>query len=364
MAEMSEGAVQVAGFQMLRAGDPMVCNQWMIELIPAGQVLVRVAGCGVCHTDLSYFYDGVRTRHALPLVLGHEIAGIVVRVGQGAEEWLGKSVVVPAVIPCGTCEVCRAGRGSICPAQIFPGNDVNGGFASHVMVPARGLCPVDMTALSKSGLELCELSVLADAVTTPYQAAVRAKLGPGDVAIFVGAGGVGSFGVQIAAAMGAYVIALDIDDTRLNRSHAHGASKILNTSQMDIKQIRSAVRAFVKENGLRENRWKIFETSGHPAGQSTAFQLLTHGSILSVVGYTPEAISVRLSNLMAFDAVAQGTWGCLPELYPEALSMVLDGRIQIRPFIEQRSMNRLQETFEDLHHKRLSRRPVMLPDFA
>ncbi len=363
MAEANAGAAQVVGWQMQGVGQPMICSKYTLEMIPPGQVLVRVSGCGVCHTDLSYFYDGVRTRHALPLTLGHEISGIVEGIGEGTEEWLGKSVVVPAVIPCGSCEVCKIGRGSICASQIFPGNDVNGGFASHVLVPAHGLCPVDTEALSKSGLELCDLSVLADAVTTPYQAAVRAKLCAGDVAIFVGVGGVGSFGVQIAAAMGAHVIALDIDDVRLGRAREHGAARVINTAQLDLKQIRSAVRACIKENALRENRWKIFETSGTPAGQTTAFNLLTHGSLLAVVGYTPESITVRLSNLMAFDATAQGTWGCLPELYPEALAMVLDGRIKIQPFIERRPMHRLQQTFEDLHHKRLSQRPVMLPDF-
>lgn len=363
MAETSAGVAEIVGWQMLSVGTPMVYSKWPIEKIPSGQVLVRVAGCGVCHTDLSYFYDGVRTRHSLPLTLGHEISGVVEQASENTQEWLGKSVVVPAVIPCGQCEVCKIGRGSICAAQIFPGNDVNGGFASHVLVPAHGLCPVDTEALSKSGLELCDLSVLADAVTTPYQAAVRAKLEPGDVAIFVGVGGVGSFGVQIAAAMGASVIALDIDDIRLARAREHGASHVINTSGLDLKQIRTGVRNFIKANSLRENRWKIFETSGHPAGQTTAFQLLTHGSLLSVVGYTPEAINVRLSNLMAFDAAAQGTWGCLPELYPEALAMVLNGRIKIKPFIERRPMARLQETFEDLHHKKLSQRPVMLPDF-
>ena len=70
-----------------------------------GEVVIEVAGCGVCHTDLGYFYDGVRTNHALPLTLGHEISGRVVAAGSGAENWLGKSVIVPTVIPCGECDL-------------------------------------------------------------------------------------------------------------------------------------------------------------------------------------------------------------------------------------------------------------------
>ncbi len=195
-----------------------------------GQVLVAVAGCGVCHTDLGFFYDGVPTRHPLPLCLGHEVSGRVVETGPGAEAWLRRDVIVPAVIPCGACEACRAGRGSICPRQIFPGNDVHGGFASHLVVPAHGLCPVpDLGDPAKNPrhLDLPTLSVIADAVSTPYQAILRSDLSRGDLAIFVGAGGVGGFGVQIAAALGAHVVAVDVDAARLAALLGHGVALAL-----------------------------------------------------------------------------------------------------------------------------------------
>jgi len=70
------------------------------------RVLVEVAGCGVCHTDLGYLYGGVPTRAKLPLALGHEISGVVVAAGPGAERWMGRRVVVPAVWPCGECRPC------------------------------------------------------------------------------------------------------------------------------------------------------------------------------------------------------------------------------------------------------------------
>src|SRR6266536_1625710 len=66
-------------------------------------VVVEVAGCGLCHTDIGFAFDGVPTRHPLPLILEHEIAGRVVAAGDGAAEWIGRSVIVPAVIPCGAC---------------------------------------------------------------------------------------------------------------------------------------------------------------------------------------------------------------------------------------------------------------------
>ena len=335
------------------------------ELPGVGEVMVEVAGCGVCHTDLGFYYDGIPTRHPFPLTLGHEIAGVVVEVGPGAESWLGRAVVVPAVIPCGECSACRAGRGAVCPRQIFPGNDVHGGFASHVRVPARGLCPVpDLRdpQLNPAGVELATLAVVADAVTTPYQAIHRSGLGHGDLAVFVGAGGVGGFGVQIAAARGAQVVAIDVSPARLAMMREHGAGLTLDAKELDFKGIKGAVKDFAKRHGVEGFRQRIFETSGTPAGQTTAFGLLEHGSQLSVVGFTPEKVTLRLSNVMAFDATVSGNWGCLPELYPAVVQLVLTGKVRLEPFVERRPLASINETFADLHAHRLTRRPILVPE--
>jgi len=329
------------------------------------EVVVEVAGCGVCHTDLGFFYDGVPTRHPFPLTLGHEISGVVVDAGPGVEEWIGRAVVVPAVLPCGACDACRAGRGQICPNQIFPGCDVDGGFGTHVRVPARGLCPVpDLSdpQANPSQLDLPLLSVIADAVSTPYQAVVRSGLAAGDLAVFVGAGGIGGFGVQIAAALGALAVAIDVDSTRLDRMRAHGAATTIDASEMPTKQVRQRVREVAEAHSIPTWRTRIFETSGTVAGQSTAFALLGHGGVLSIVGYTPKPVELRLSNLMAFDAIAQGNWGCLPEYYPAIVDLVLKGRVALRPFVETRALGSINSTFEELHHAPANRRVVLIPE--
>jgi len=331
----------------------------------AGQVLVKVAGCGVCHTDLGFFYDGVPTRHPLPLTLGHEVSGRVVAAGDGAGAWVGRDVVVPAVIPCGNCAACRDGHGSICPEQIFPGNDVDGGFATHVVVPAIGLCPVpDLSDRSRNvaGLDLASLSVIADAVSTPYQAIERSGLVPGDLAVFVGAGGVGGFGAQIAAALGARVVAIDVDRARLDALAPYGVALGLNARELDFKGLRNAIKAFAAQHEIPTWRWKIFETSGSAAGQETAYGLLAHGGYLSVVGFTADKVNVRLSNLMAFDATAQGNWGCLPGLYPAVLELVLAGRVKLQPFVERRPLSSINATFADVHAHRVARRVILIPE--
>jgi 6-hydroxycyclohex-1-ene-1-carbonyl-CoA dehydrogenase len=335
------------------------------EAAGAGEVLVQVKGCGVCHTDLGFFYDGVPTRHAFPLTLGHEVSGRVVGCGAGAEEWLGKEVIVPAVIPCGACDACKAGRGSICPTQVFPGNDVHGGFASHLRVPARGLCPVpDLASRSRNppGVDLAALSVVADAVTTPYQAILRSGLADGDLAVFVGAGGVGGFGVQIASALRAAVVAIDVHQERLELLASHGASLTLRPDLVELKELRRRVRDFAAARRIPSWRWRIFETSGTPGGQSTAFALLGPGSHLSVVGFTLEKVEIRLSNLMALDATAQGNWGCLPEHYPAALDLVLSGKVVLSPFVERRPLSSINETFADLRARRTSKRVILVPE--
>ena len=327
----------------------------------AGEVVVAVAGCGVCHTDLGYFYDGVRTKQALPLALGHEISGHVVACGGGAEAWAGRAVIVPAVLPCGECDLCQRGLGTICRQQKMPGNDIQGGFASHIVVPARGLCGVDEARLAQAGLTLAEVSIVADALTTPYQAVQRAGVAPGSLAIVVGAGGVGGYCVQVARAFGAQVVAIDVDDAKLAAIAPHGAALTLNSRQLDAKAIKGAVLDFAAKRGLRNTEWFIFECSGSAPGQLTAYSLLVHGATLSVVGFTMDKIELRLSNLMAFDARALGNWGCPPEAYPAALDLVLDGRVQIKPFVETHPLQDINAVFAAVHHRDIKKRAVLVP---
>jgi 6-hydroxycyclohex-1-ene-1-carbonyl-CoA dehydrogenase len=241
----------------------------------------------------------------------------------------------------------------------MPGNDGDGGFATHVLLPARGLCPVpeDLPA----GITLEMLSVVADAVTTPFEAIRRAKLTSQDVAVIVGAGGVGGFGVQIAAAMGAAVAVIDIDRERLELACRHGASLALDASKTDSKGLRAAVRAFAKESGRRGIGLKIFEMSGTPNGQSTAFGLLDYGGYLGVVGFTAKAVELRLSNLMAFDATAQGNWGCPPDRYPEALQMVLTGKVALAPYVELHALEEAPDVLDALANHSIGRRAILQP---
>jgi 6-hydroxycyclohex-1-ene-1-carbonyl-CoA dehydrogenase len=324
------------------------------------EVLVRVAGCGVCHTDIGFWKDGVPTRHGLPITLGHEISGVVSAAGPAHQALIGREVIVPAVMPCGECDLCREGRGNACRRQLMPGNDMDGGFAEFVTVPARGLCRVER----REGYELSELSVIADAVSTPYQAVLRSGLRGGDLAIVIGAGGVGAYAVQIAAALGARVIAVDVDARRLAVVASHGAGLVIDSSAVDAKTLRKQIQSQAQAWGCPGHGWKVFECSGHPEGQQTAWSCLSYAATLVVIGFTPARTELRLSNLMAFDATAQGSWGCLPELYPAALEMVVSGRIALKPFIERAPMSEAPSILQQVADLARMRRVVLEPDWA
>ena len=356
------------GWQMAAAGQPLSRVSREIPPLTPGDVVVRVAGCGVCHTDIGFLHDGVRTRHALPLILGHEISGHVEDAGREQAALVGRAVVVPAVLPCGECPLCRSGRSTICRSQVMPGNDRDGGFASRVVLPGRFLCPVpgagedpDAPLGSAPGLTLRHLAVVADAVSTAYQAFRRSGLTRGGLAVVVGLGGVGTFAAEIAAEAGAAVAGLDVDPRRLEAAAGLGVGLALDPRAAPPKELRSRIAEFARAAGAPDAGWTVFECSGTAAGQKTAWGLLGYGATLMVVGYTMEAPELRLSNLMAFDARMLGNWGCAPELYPPLLEKVLAGTIGVAPHAVLRPLDEIASVLDDVRAHRADRRVVLVP---
>jgi 6-hydroxycyclohex-1-ene-1-carbonyl-CoA dehydrogenase len=357
------------GWQMTASGQPLTRVSRETPKLTPEDVLVRVAGCGVCHTDLGFLNDGVRTRHALPLILGHEISGHVEEAGRAHAALVGRAVIVPAVLPCGECALCRSGRQTICRSQVMPGNDSDGGFATRVVLPGRFLCPVpgagedaDASLGAVPGLTLRHLAVVADAVSTAFQAVQRSGLVRGGLAVVVGLGGVGTFAAQIAADAGAAVVGLDVDPRRLEAAGRLGVGLALDPKALPAKELRASIAEFARAKGAPEAGWTIFECSGTAAGQKTAWSLLNYGATLMVVGYTMEAAELRLSNLMAFDARAVGNWGCAPDLYPALLAKVLAGTIDVASHATLRPLTEIAAVLEEVRSHRAVRRVVLVPE--
>ena len=358
---------KIQAWQMVEPGKPAEKLPGKLERVTidvpelqAGEALVKVAGCGVCHTDVGYFYDGVPTVSKPPLTLGHEVSGTVVA---GDAALVGKEVIVPAVMPCNKCDICASGRGNRCIAQKMPGNSMGiyGGFADYMPVPAEDLCIIS----DRKGIPLENMAVIADAVTSPYQAAIRADVKPGDRVIVIGAtGGIGVYMTQIVAALGATaVVAIARNKEKLERSLGYGATKAISTLDKDLKGVREEFRAYCKEQKLPGHGWKIFECTGGKAGQEIGLDLLSFVGKMIIVGYGMQKVEYMLSRLMAFDAELIGTWGCLPKYYNDVLKMVLDGKIDLAPFVELRPMSQILKSFEESHSGQLMKRIVLIPDF-
>lgn len=339
------------------AKQPLVHRDITLADPGPAEAIVQVLACGLCHTDLGYADGSVPPKHALPLVLGHEVVGTVVRAGESYAHLVGHPVIVPAVLPCGKCAYCKCGRANACPKQLMPGNDDHGGFATHLKVPAAPL--QSLGALS--GGDVRALSVVADAVSTAWQAVRRAGLGMGDVAFVVGSGGVGSFVAQIAKALGAFVVALDTSPERLELIKTLGADVGVAVGGRPVKDVKAEAQSHAKMRGVEALHWRIFECSGASAGQSLAWSLLGRCATYVQVGYSAAPVELRLSNLMAFDGTAVGTWGCPPEEYPPVLDLIAAGKVQLAPLVDFAPMSQVNELLQAMADHKLSKRMVLDP---
>jgi 6-hydroxycyclohex-1-ene-1-carbonyl-CoA dehydrogenase len=351
-------AIEAVAYFLEEPGKPLSKKPLYLADPSPTEAVVEVEACGLCHTDLGFANGSVAPRHPLPLVLGHEIAGKVVAAGEGAAALIGKRVLVPAVLPCGECALCLAGRGNACLVQKMPGNDIHGGFATHTLVPSKALVSLEG---APSTLRIDALGVVADAVSTAYQAVRRSGLVAGDVAFVIGGGGVGGFVAQIAHALGAHVVVCDVSPARLESARALGAEQAIDLRGRDAKDVRKEAFRYAKQWGVPPFGYRIFECSGTTAGQLQAYTLLANAGTLVIVGFTRDLVNLRLSNLMAFDATVHGSWGCPVEAYPAVLELIYQGKVAIEPFIERAPMSQLNDLLAGLSAHTLTRRMVLDP---
>ncbi|MGE5599253.1 MAG: 6-hydroxycyclohex-1-ene-1-carbonyl-CoA dehydrogenase [Bacteroidota bacterium] len=355
---MAKAPRKIAIWQMTAPGRMERATIDLPELRP-GEVLVEIAGCGICHSDHTAFYGGMPT--VMPRTLGHEISGTIVA---GDPDLAGAEVIIPAAMPCHDCPICRAGRGNRCLSAKIPGYTmgVYGGNASHIVVPAADLCRIR----ERRGVPLSHFAVVADVVASAYQAAKRACVQAGDLTAVVGATGcAGVYATQICAAMGAReVIGIGRNQERLQRALAFGATHVINCQGKTAQGVRHEFNAYCRSKGLPSDYgWKVFEWTGTAAGQEIALELLSFTGKLVIGGFGRHKSEFPLSRLMALEADIIGSWACLPEYYPDILAMVQNGIVQIEPFVKTMPMSRIGEAYEEAHRGGLKQRIVLVPDF-
>jgi len=301
-----------------------------VEDVPVPQpgpeeILVKVAACGVCHTDLHYIDHGVPTFKKPPVILGHEAAGTVAGVGKAVTNWKeGDRVLLPAVLTCGTCFACRMGRENICERGRMFGNHVDGAYAEYVLAPAK-----DVFALPKE-IPLVEGCIIADATTTPFHAVVnRGQVRAGQSVVVFGCGGIGLNVVQIAAAVGATVIAVDILDSKLEWARKLGAVATVNPKQ--VERVDKEVRKLT--GGGAE---VALEAIGNPATMEQAYACLRPGGRLVVVGYSDKDMRLNAGRTMFRELEVVGSLGCRPVDYPKVIELARLGKIKVAELVSHR----------------------------
>ena len=315
-----------------------------------GEIVMKVAACGICHTDLHYIDSGVSTFKKPPLILGHEASGIVDEIGEGVTEFKGgERVLLPAVLSCGTCVFCRTGRENICERMIMFGNNVDGSYAEYVKAPAKD------TFLLPEEIPLEEGAIIADATTTPYHAVVnRGKVKPGDKVVVFGCGGVGLNTVQIAAMLGAYCVAIDIVDEKLEYAKKLGAAETLNPKE--VERVDKAVRKLTKGGAD-----VAFEVIGNPTTMETAFASLRTGGRLVAVGYSDKSMNLNLGRIMYREMEVVGSLGCRPVDYPRVIELARVGKIKVKELVTRKfPLDKINDAF-DLLRKGEGIRSVVLP---
>jgi 6-hydroxycyclohex-1-ene-1-carbonyl-CoA dehydrogenase len=318
-----------------------------------GEILVRVAACGVCHTDLHYLDHGTKTFKEPPLILGHEPSGTVEVNGPGSAAFKpGDRVLLPAVLTCGRCRSCRLGRENICEAMRMFGNHMDGAYAEFVVAPEKDAFPMPKE------IPLEEGCIIADALSTPFHAVVRrGQVRPGESVVVFGCGGVGMNVVQIAAAAGGRVIAVDVSEDKLERARRLGAWAVIHPPSAG--DVPKAVRKLT-DGGAEV----AFEAIGRPQTIRQAFDALRTGGRLVVVGFTADEVSIPAGRVMFREITILGSLGCRPVDYPPLIRMVQDGRIKVKELVTHRfPLARINEAF-DLLRKGEALRSIVLPGQA
>lgn len=215
-------------------GEPMRLEEVAKPAVGPNDVLVRVRACGIGLTVVKLIATPGRVT-AYPRIPGHELAGDVVEVGQEVRTVrAGDRVTNHFYLTCGHCRRCRSGRETYCEnARGNVGAACDGGYAEYCVLPERNIVRIP------DGVSYVDAAVASDAIATPYHACHKeARIGPGDTALIIGAGGgVGIHMVQMARVCGARVIAADLGEDKLALAREHGADEIVDARSGDLAQL-------------------------------------------------------------------------------------------------------------------------------
>jgi S-(hydroxymethyl)glutathione dehydrogenase/alcohol dehydrogenase len=341
----------------------------------AGEALIRVAACGVCHTDLHVMKGEVAFPR--PAVLGHELSGVVVAIGEGNADTHGieldDRVIGAFIMPCTECEACLRGRDDLC-VKFFAQNRLKGTLydgesrlhlpdgsflAMYSMAGLAEYAVVPISALSKlgDGAELESSCILGCAGLTSYGAVFRAgQVEPGQSVAIVGSGGVGSSLIQMSKAAGARIIvAVDITDEKLDRARELGATHTVNSRETDpVALVRAAAGDGVDV---------AFEALGLPATFTQASRMLADGGRMVAIGIAAGAATaeVDITPLVRRGYSITGSFGARTRTdLPAVARLAADGKFDVAALVTRRyPLEAANEAFAALARGEITGRAII-----
>ena len=351
-------------------GGPLQIEELSIENPHRGEVMVRVAAGGVCHSDLHVIHGDLGA--PLPVVLGHEGAGVVEKVGDGVTDFkVGDHVLLLWRASCGQCLHCLSGRPALCELGAgirWSGHLTDGtsrfrrgneeirhfagvsSFSELTVLPQEGLVKIDPTV----PLEIA--AIVGCAVMTGVGAVINtARVEPGASMVVVGCGGVGLNAIQGGALAGAEkIIAVDVLDNKLEYAKNFGATHLINAARVD------PIDAVKEATGGRGADF-AFEVIGSPKAMNQAYSMIRRGGTLVIVGVAPTGaeVSFNASSIMLDEKTIRGSLygSCRPKLdAPRMLSLYRSGRLKLDELISrQYPLSEINEAFAALGRGEVAR---------
>jgi L-iditol 2-dehydrogenase len=288
------------------------------------EVLVRVEACGICGSDV-HGYDGHTGRRIPPLIMGHEAAGLIAEVGANVKQFSpGDRVTVDSTVYCGKCFYCRRGNVNLCDNRNVLGVSCNeyrrhGAFAEFMAVPQHIVyrLPDDLSF---------EQAAMIEAVSIAFHAINRTPLKLGDTVVVVGAGMIGQLVIQTLRQAGCgKLIAIDIDDRKLQMARDLGADEGINANSPDIS-------AQILERTHGRGSDLAFEVVGTSVAFNTAVTSVRKGGALTLVGNLSPKVDMPLQQIVTQEITLIGVCASSGE-YPACIDLMARGKIDVRAFI-------------------------------
>lgn len=348
-------------------GQPVELVDIVIPDPGPGEVVVAIQACGVCHTDLTYREGGINDEY--PFLLGHEAAGIVETIGEGVTHVdPGDFVILNWRAVCGECRACKRGRPHLCfdtfnatqKMTLTDGTELSpalgiGAFADKTLVHEGQCTKVDPTAdPAVAGLLGC--GVMAGLGAAVNTGAVNRD----DTVAVIGCGGVGDAAIAGAALVGARtIIAVDVDDRKLQVAREFGATHTINATTLDaVETIQDLTDGFGAD--------VVIDAVGRPETWKQAFYARDLAGTVVLVGVpTPDMkLEMPLVDFFSRGGSVKSSWygDCLPERdFPTLISLYLQGRLPLEKFVSERiGLDAVEDAFHKMHGGEVLRSVVVL----